>query len=162
MIWTARLRHASLTAGIALACFGAGAASEVAAETWEDAGADAFSTVALDRDSIIHVEGIPHTVAAWLRYRFATAVDCSPPRGCYASSQRNYVIASCHTGTIRHVQRRMMDLNDRVVAQTDLGGWEYFPPPGGLDSLVLVRLCFHYRDRYPNWSRLPPYPLVRE
>lgn len=162
MFWTARLRHASLTASIALACFGAVAADNAAAETWEDAAADSFTTLALDRDSITLVEGIPHTVGAWLRYRFASSVDCSPPRGCYASSQRNYVVASCHTGTLRLMQRRMMDLNDRVIAQSDYAGWEYFPPPASLDSLALARLCFHYRDRYPGWSRLPPYPLQRE
>ena len=157
-----RRRLGARAASIVLGCLCALSAGALPAETWENAGADSFTTVAVDRDSIALVEGIPHTVAAWLRYRFATAVDCSPPRGCYASSQRNYVIASCHAALIRHVQPRMMDLNDRVIAQHDYGGWEFVPLPGSLDSLALARLCFHYRDRYPAWSRLPPYPFVRD
>lgn len=48
------------------------------------AGYGSFVSTAVDRDSIVAVAGLPYTLGAWFRYRFATSVDCSPPRGCYA------------------------------------------------------------------------------
>lgn len=129
-----------------------------AAEDWVNAGSGygSFAATAVDRDSIAAVPGMPHTLGAWFRYRFATSVDCSPPRGCYAASQRNYYHVNCNNGTVALVQRLFLDLNDNVITRDDYAAWYYYTPYG-VETLGAATVCSLYRLQYPNSLRYSPH-----
>ena len=71
--------------------------------------------------SVITVEWIgasPQIAGAtgvWVRYAPTLSVDCSPPRGCYATTQRIYYTLSCSPRYIVLMQRISMDLNGTIV-----------------------------------------------
>jgi hypothetical protein len=79
------------------------------------AGAD----FAVELDSLVAVEGLPGVAGGWVRYTYAMSIDCSPPSGCYAKSQRIDCFANCGGGALAQIQRVSLDMNDRVVAQTE-------------------------------------------
>ena len=71
--------------------------------------------------SVITVESIgpsPQIAGAtgiWLRYAPTLSVDCSPPRGCYAMTQRIRYNLSCSPRYIVLMERISMDLNGTIV-----------------------------------------------
>ena len=89
------------------------------------------------------VEGSPYTVEGWVTINYAMSVDCSPPRACYASSQRVYAHAYCSMGAIREIQRISLDLNGNVLAETG-ERVAYIPPRGSVDRAVVRNLCEEY------------------
>jgi hypothetical protein len=127
------------------------------AEDWVNAGGDGFAALAIDRDSIVAVEGSPVAVGAWFRFRFTTAVRCSPPADCYASGQRNYYHVDCYAGTLVLLRRAFLDLNDNVIAQADFLPYEYMPPALSLDRQGMNAVCMHYRSLNPDAFRFRPY-----
>ena len=132
------------------------------AEDWVNTGAGfgSFAAAAVDRESIVPVPGLPYTLGAWFRFRFATSVDCSPPRGCYAASQRNYYHVNCLNGTIAFVQRLYLDLNDNVLTKDDYAPWYYYVPTG-MDAVSVATACALYRQANPGMRYVPhlnPWP----
>lgn len=117
-----------------------------------------FAAFSLDHESVAPVDGLPHTLGAWFRLRFATSVDCSPPRACYAASQRSYYHLNCHTGHVRLVERQFLDLNDNVLRRDEFLPWYYIPPAGGVEHHGLAAACVHYRSQFPGWWLGVPYP----
>ena len=51
----------------------------------------------------------------WVRYAPTLSVDCSPPRGCYANTQRIYYNFSCTPRYIILLERISIDLNGTIV-----------------------------------------------
>lgn len=52
---------------------------------------------------------------AWVLYAPTLSADCSPPRGCYAKTQRIHYDFSCAPRYIVLTERISMDLNGNVV-----------------------------------------------
>jgi len=100
--------------------------------------------------SPVTVEGAGDTVGGWVLINYALSVDCSPPRACYASSQRVYSYAYCSTRAIHEMQRTSLDLNGNVVAETG-ERLTYIPPRGSVDRAIVRTLC----DAYGFRSRIP-------
>ena len=100
--------------------------------------------------SPVTVEGAGDTVGGWVLINYALSVDCSPPRACYASSQRVYSYAYCSTRAIREMQRTSLDLNGNVVAETG-ERLTYIPPRGSVDRAIVRTLC----DAYGFRSQIP-------
>jgi hypothetical protein len=50
-----------------------------------------------------------------MRFAPTLSVDCSPPRGCYAKTQRIFYDFSCYGRYAIMVERISMDLNGNVV-----------------------------------------------
>jgi hypothetical protein len=101
----------------------------------------------VDADSVNLIEGLPYTVGASFRYTYSLSIDCSPPRGCLATSQRVYYRADCLLKAIMPIQRIFLDLNGNVTRSESFGAAPYLPPAGSLESLAVRSLCFDYRLR---------------
>lgn len=72
----------------AILAFCAVAARPAVSENWVTLSTHGIAAIAVDADSVTTVDGLPGTVTAWFRFSYAVMLDCSPPRGCLASSQR--------------------------------------------------------------------------
>jgi len=59
----------------------------------------------------------------WIRYTPALSIDCSPPRGCYANSQRIYYNFSCAPRYAVMAERISLDLNGAVIKHELLGNY---------------------------------------
>jgi len=90
--------------------------------------------------SPVTIEGSGDAVGGWVLINYALAVDCSPPRACYASYQWVYSYAYCRTRAIREMQRTSLDLNGNIVAETGERP-TYIPPRGSVDRTVVQTLC---------------------
>lgn len=126
-------------------------AAPAAAERWVDIVGDSrFAGIAVDMDSVRRVEGYPDRVAAWILYTYSTSVDCSPPRGCYAASQRVYSLVNCAAQAIAPVQQISMDRHGDVIAQTgvNFNAPQYVVRPGTDQGKVWRTLCPAYPDRF--------------
>ena len=59
----------------------------------------------------------------WVRYTPALSVDCSPPNGCYANSQRIYYRFSCAPRYAVMAERISMDLHGAVIKHETPGNY---------------------------------------
>jgi hypothetical protein len=145
----ANANRAVAAACIAVLC--ALVANPAACERWVDVvGNSRFAGIAVDMDSVRRVEGYPDRVAAWILYTYATSVDCSPPRGCYAASQRVYSLVNCAAQAIAPVQQISMDRNGNVIARSgvNFNAPQYVVRPGTDVGQVWRTLCPEYPDRF--------------
>jgi len=78
------------------------------------------------------------------------SIDCAPPRGCRASSQRVYVLVNCAAQGVAYVQRISYDLNGNLVGQTDanLNATQSLARPGSAEGELWRALCPAYPDRF--------------
>src|SRR5262245_8303480 len=53
--------------------------------------------------------------SVWIRYTPTLSVDCSPPRGCYAATQRILYNFSCKPRYAVLMERISMDLNGAII-----------------------------------------------
>lgn len=89
----------------------------IASNTLGAAGRDSLSTFS---DSVT-VESLgPSTLVAgasgaWVLYAPTLSVDCSPPRGCYAKTQRIHYDFSCAPRYSVLTEQISMDLNGTIV-----------------------------------------------
>jgi hypothetical protein len=104
----------------AIIAFCAVAAGPAVSENWVTLSTHGITTVAVDADSVTTVEGLPGTVTAWFRFSYAVMLDCSPPRGCLASSTRIQYRVICSIGVIAPIQRTLLDLAGNVLAQSEV------------------------------------------
>lgn len=119
-------------------------------EIWPGSLPASSAAITVNWSEVGPIEGLPATVGGWVLISYARSVDCSPPRACYASSQRVYVYAYCSTGAIKDIQRISMDLNGNVVAQTDERA-AYIPSSGSIDGEVMRTLCGAYGFQHRPW-----------
>lgn len=75
----------------------------------------------------------------WVRYTPSLSVDCSPPRGCYASSQRIYYNFGCTPRYAVVVERISMDLNGEVLKRETPGN--YAASTDEAANRILNRFC---------------------
>ena len=74
-------------------------------------------TIVIESDILGPATSLAGVSAVWVRYTPTLSVDCSPPRGCYASSQRIYYNFGCAPRYAVVVERISMDLNGAVLTQ---------------------------------------------
>jgi len=58
---------------------------------------------------------IAGATGVWMRYTPTLSADCSPPRGCYAATQRIHYNLGCAPRYIVLVERISMDLNGTII-----------------------------------------------
>ncbi len=112
------------------------AARPAVSENWVTLSTSGITAIAVDADSVNTVEGLPETSTAWFRFTYAVMLDCSPPRGCLASSQRIQYRVTCRVRAIAPIQRALLDLAGNVLAQSEvtLNVAAYAPPPGTIEG----------------------------
>ena len=74
------------------------------------------ASIHIDKDSFGPVAGSLHAIGFWVHASYGMSIECSPPRGCYAASQRMYVSVLCPIGAVAVLRRISMDLNGSIVA----------------------------------------------
>lgn len=57
----------------------------------------------------------PGTTGIWVTYAPSMSVDCSPPRGCYARTQRIYYVFNCAPRYAMPLERISADINGSVI-----------------------------------------------
>lgn len=88
--------------------------------------------------------GLAGPTGVWVRYAPSLPVDCSPPRGCYASTQRLHYSFNCVPRYAILVERTSFDLNGTIIKHEALG--HYAPSNDEAANRVLTAFC-GYRDR---------------
>jgi hypothetical protein len=127
-----------------------GLCAVVAASTGTAVGSlQGGTAVEIEASSAVWIPGLTDTVGVWVKYEYPMSIDCSPPRGCYAKSQRIYYFANCAIGALAQVQSIFMNLNGDVVAQTepDFNAPWYVPPASSPEYLALRNICTLYQPR---------------
>lgn len=80
--------------------------------------------------------------------RATLSVDCSPPRGCYAKTQRIHYDFNCAPRYTVMTERVSMDLNGTIVKHEVLEAAPRYTPAFGVGALqVLETLCGPLFDR---------------
>jgi hypothetical protein len=99
-------------AAVAVAAAGLAVCSTNVA-AWGVAGSSGPVTV--DMSSVGASKRIAGANGVWVLYAPTLSVDCAPPRGCYAKTQRSYYDFSCAPRYAVLVELNSMDLNGTVV-----------------------------------------------
>jgi hypothetical protein len=135
------------------------AAGPAVSENWETLSRYGITTIAVDADSVTTVEGSPETRTAWFRFTYDVMLDCAPPRGCLASSQRIHYRVTCIgglRGAVAPIQRTVLDLAGNILAQSEvtLNVAPYVPPLGTIESEMVSSFCSD--SRFSSFLRSSP------
>ena len=132
-----------LLAAAAILAFFAVVARPAVSENWVTLSTQGITSIAVDADSVTTVEGLPGTMIAWFRFSYAVMLDCSPPRGWLASSQRVQYRVICSIGAIAPIQRTLLDLAGNVLVQFEvtLNAAAYAPRPGTSEGEMVSSFC---------------------
>jgi len=99
---------------IALAALWLAAVPSADAARWEVMGA--APEIALDTSTVGPSLRFPGATGIWLTYSPSMSVDCSPPRGCYAKTQRIYYLFNCSPRWAVPAERISADINGNVIS----------------------------------------------
>ena len=133
-----------LAAGAALPAF---AADRVPPVVWET-GPTYAGPLTIETGSLGPSLRIPGATGVWVYHAPTLSVDCSPPRGCYATTQRIYYVFSCAPRYAVPMERLSMDLNGSVVKhEVREGSPTYALTYDEAATLVLDTLCPHRERR---------------
>lgn len=157
----------------AILAFFAVAARPAVSESWVTLSTYGITAIAVDADSVTTIEGSPEARSAWFRFTYAVMLDCSPPRGCLASSQRIQYRVICSIGVIAPIQRMLLDLAGNVLAQSDVTlVAPYAPPRESIEIAMVSSFCsdphfstFVHSSPPPAWTPtrpVEPAPPPRE
>jgi hypothetical protein len=137
-----RCAHVARTVAVAIAFAGGVAAVPAHAAPPLPGGAE----VIVEPDSVRMMQGWSGVGGAWVRFNYTMSIDCSPPRACYARSQRIYYLVNCSIVAMSEVQRVSLDLNGGVVAQSepDFNGPWYRPLGNSTEALALNNVCLRF------------------
>ena len=131
-----------LLGAAAIIGFCAVAAGPAVSENWVTLSTQGITTIAVDADSVTPEEGLPGTMTAWFRFSYDVMLDCSPPRGCLASSQRIQYHVICSIGAIAPIQRTLLDLAGNVLAQSEVTlDAPYDAPRGSVEIAMVLSFC---------------------
>jgi hypothetical protein len=109
------------------------ATGSAAAARWEIMGA--APEIAIDTGTVGPSLRYPGTTGVWITYSPSMSVDCGPPRGCYAKTQKIYYVFSCAPRYAMPIERISADLNGGIInrevrsdadaysAEADVGAW---------------------------------------
>lgn len=112
----------------------------------------AGSQVVVEVETWGAVEGLQGVIGGWVRYNYPMAIDCSPPRACYAKSQRFYYLVHCASGAMTSVRKISLDQNGGVVAMTEpqLDGPWYIPGTGSPERIAIAQASAEWSFRNPR------------
>ena len=117
----------------ALALF---AASGACAAPWEIMGA--APEIALETNTVGPSLRFPGTTGVWLTYSPSLSVDCSPPRGCYAKTQRIYYVFNCSPRWAMPLERLSADINGTVINRETRGEGDRYAVDGDVGAFVIL------------------------
>lgn len=124
------------------------AASSVFAARWEITGA--APEVAIETNTVGPSLRYPGATGAWVTYSPSMSVDCGPPRGCYAKTQRIYYVFNCAPRYAMPVERISADINGSVInheTRTDDAGYSADADVGAFVLLETYCPARGWRDR---------------
>lgn len=105
-------RHDFAIARISVAVFAAIAADALGTAGWHLIPTSSESVAVESFGPSTRIAGAR---GVWVHYAPALSVDCSPPRACYATTQRIHYDFSCAPRYIVRTERISMDLNGTIV-----------------------------------------------
>jgi hypothetical protein len=112
------------------------------------AGWDSISSGLATVESLGPSQLISGASGAWVLYAPTLSVDCSPPRGCYATTQRIHYDFSCAPRYTVMTERVSMDLNGTILKHEVLeAAPRYTPAYGAGADQVLDTYCGPLFDR---------------
>ena len=106
-----RALRPALRAAIAVACLAC--VPPASAARWEVMGA--APEIAIETSTVGPSVRFPGATGVWITYAPSMSVDCSPPRGCYARTQRTYYLFNCAPRWAVPMERLSADLNGSVI-----------------------------------------------
>jgi hypothetical protein len=113
--------HRALASSLATCALGLAVASDGAqAASWESI--PTFSgTITIEMETLGPSSQIVGATGAWVRYSPSLSVDCSPPRGCYAATQRLHYVFNCMPRYIILMERTSFDLGGTTLKHEHVG-----------------------------------------
>jgi len=112
------------------------AASSASAAPWEIRGA--APEVAIDISTIGPSLRYPGTTGVWVTHSPSLSVECSPPRGCYAKTQRIYYVFNCAPRYAMPVERLSTDINGSIIKQETRTGAEPYSADADVGAFVIL------------------------
>jgi len=106
--------------------------------------------IALDTSTVGPSLRFPGATGIWLTYSPSMSVDCSPPRGCYARTQRTYYLFNCAPRWAVPMERLSADLNGSVIKHELRGEGEPYSANADVAAFVILETycpTLGWRDR---------------
>ena len=95
----------------------------------------------------------PGTTGVWVTYSPSLSVDCSPPRSCYAKTQRIYYVFNCAPRYAMPVERVSADIGGTVIKQESRSDAEPYYADADTGAFVIL-------ETYLPASRVARPPLI--
>lgn len=112
------------------------AAGGAIAAPWEITGA--APEVAIETQTVGPSLRYPGTTGVWITYRPSLSVDCSPPRGCYAKTQRIYYVFNCSPRYAMPIERMSTDINGTIIKQETRSDADPYYADGDVGAFVIM------------------------
>ena len=112
------------------------AATHAIAAPWEILGA--APEVAIETSTAGPSLRYPGTSGVWVTYSPSMSVDCSPPRGCYARTQRIYYVFNCSPRYAVPVERTSADINGSVIKRETRSESDPYSAGGDIGAFVVL------------------------
>jgi hypothetical protein len=120
-------------AAAAMAMIAAGSAT---AARWEITGA--APEVVIETNTVGPSLRYPGTTGVWVTYSPSLSVDCGPPRGCYAKTQRIYYVFNCSPRYAMPMERISADIGGSVIKRETRGDDDVYSADGDVGALVIL------------------------
>lgn len=88
----------------------------------------------------------PGTTGIWVTYSPSLSVDCSPPRGCYAKTQRIHYVFNCAPRYAMPVERISADLGGTVIKRETRSEGDPYVVEGDVAALIILDTYCPLRD----------------
>jgi hypothetical protein len=112
------------------------ASASALAAPWEITGA--APEVAIETNTVGPSLRFPGTTGVWVTYSPSLSVDCSPPRACYAKTQRIYYVFNCSPRYAMPVERISADLNGSIIKREARTDAEPYYPDADVGAFVIL------------------------
>jgi len=112
------------------------AAATAGAAPWEMRGA--APEIAIDTNTAGPSLRVPGATGVWVTYSPSMSVDCSPPRGCYAKTQRVYYVFNCSPRWAVPLERLSADINGTVVNREVRGEGDPYAADADVGAFVIM------------------------
>lgn len=127
-------RHCMRFAAVAVGMIAAGS---VVAARWEITGA--APEVLIESNTAGPSLRYPGTTGVWVTYSPSLSVDCGPPRGCYAKTQRVYYVFNCSPRYAMPMERISADLGGSVIKRETRGDGDAYSADADVGALLILQ-----------------------
>jgi hypothetical protein len=124
------------TLRLAAALIGMVAVGSVVAARWEITGA--APEVTIETNTAGPSLRYPGTTGVWVTYSPSLSVDCGPPRGCYAKTQRIYYVFNCSPRYAMPMERISSDIGGSVIKRETRGDGDVYSADGDVGAFVIL------------------------